>query len=112
MHFMSLRCDSHAQLEIRVYADKIAGMVKELFPISFGAWYDYHFNAVNFTRLDRLFLQDVINDVSYDRGLSFQSLHRLDKELNEKAAKLGMSKREITEFWDKIDAPTEQDFSL
>lgn len=96
MHFMSLRCDSHAQLEIRLYADKIAGMVKELFPITFEAWYDYHFKAVNFTRLDRILLQKYFGN----------------DDLEAYAEEIGMSTRELTEFYEKIEVPTEQDFSL
>jgi thymidylate synthase (FAD) len=111
MHFMSLRCDSHAQLEIRVYADKIAGMVKELFPITFQAWYDYHFNAVNFTRLDRLLLSQILRDTNNTGG--FDKLKEVYLEqIEEDATELGMGKREIAEFWDKISVPTEQDFSL
>lgn len=106
MHFMSLRCDSHAQLEIRVYADKIAGMVKELFPITFGAWYDYHFQAVNFTRLDRMLLQEMLWDGNDNR------LEENKEYIEDRGEKIGMSKREITEFWDKINVPEEQDFSL
>ena len=107
MGFMSLRCDSHAQLEIRVYANKIAGMVKELFPLTFEAWYDYHFNAVNFTRLDRILLQDWII-CCHNVGVG-----RENKEYMESCAEaIGMGKRELIEFWDKISPPTEQDFSL
>jgi thymidylate synthase (FAD) len=115
MHFMSLRCDSHAQLEIRVYADKITGMVKELFPITFQAWYDYHFQAVNFTRLDRLMLEFLLSRNLLDEyEFSGSTTAKTDAYgLVEKQRELsGMSKRELTEFWDKISVPTEQDFSL
>ena len=49
-NFLTLRCDSHAQYEIRVYADIIANMVKEKFPIAYEAWYDYDHKSASFSR--------------------------------------------------------------
>jgi len=40
-HFLSLRMDRHAQYEIRVYADKIAEMVKAWVPHAYEAFEDY-----------------------------------------------------------------------
>ena len=45
-HFLSLRLDAHAQLEIREYAKVIALIVKELFPISWEAFVDYRLNSM------------------------------------------------------------------
>lgn len=102
LHFMGLRCDSHAQLEIRVYANIIASFVKELFPISFEAWYDYAFQASNFTRLDKMLLQKEFSMVeSYDEGV-----------LKEYAKSIEMSDREFGEYKDKTSLPTAQDFDL
>lgn len=42
LHFLSLRCDSHAQKEIRVFADAILTLIKPLIPHTIGAWNDYH----------------------------------------------------------------------
>jgi thymidylate synthase (FAD) len=52
LHFLKLRCDSHAQLEIRQYAYIIAGIIKELFPITFEAWKDYIFCAKTFSKIE------------------------------------------------------------
>jgi len=41
LHFLSLRMDSHAQLEIRVYADAIAEFVKDWVPATWEAFEDY-----------------------------------------------------------------------
>jgi thymidylate synthase (FAD) len=49
MNFLTLRCDEHAQWEIRQYANVIAGMVKEVCPIAYEAWRDYKFNSVTFS---------------------------------------------------------------
>ncbi|MEL6344647.1 MAG: FAD-dependent thymidylate synthase [Myxococcota bacterium] len=41
MHFLSLRADSHAQYEIRVYADVIGGLVKNWVPHVWEAFQDF-----------------------------------------------------------------------
>jgi thymidylate synthase (FAD) len=40
-HFLRLRADAHAQYEIRVYADAIAGIVERWVPLAWGAFRDY-----------------------------------------------------------------------
>ncbi|WP_380053305.1 FAD-dependent thymidylate synthase [Falsihalocynthiibacter sp. SS001] len=40
-HFLRLRADSHAQYEIRVYADAIAKVVADWVPAAYGAFEDY-----------------------------------------------------------------------
>lgn len=45
MHFLSLRCDPHAQYEIRVYADIILGMLEKWMPNVYEAFYDYRLTA-------------------------------------------------------------------
>ena len=41
MHFLSLRADSHAQYEIRVYAEKMLDIVKAWVPLTYNAFMDY-----------------------------------------------------------------------
>ena len=51
--FLSLRMDSHAQLEIRQYATMIGEkIVKPLFPIVWEAFEDYRMGSMFFSRLD------------------------------------------------------------
>lgn len=64
MHFLKLRCDSHAQQEIREYANIMAYIVKELFPISMEAWYDYAHKSVNFSRQEMIILKEVLGQVN------------------------------------------------
>ena len=45
-HFLRLRADPHAQKEIRVYAEAIAGMVRDWVPVCWQAFEDYRLNAV------------------------------------------------------------------
>lgn len=40
-HFLRLRADSHAQYEIRVYAEAIAACVRDWVPLAFAAFEDY-----------------------------------------------------------------------
>ncbi|MHA6262714.1 FAD-dependent thymidylate synthase [Arenibacterium sp. CAU 1754] len=48
-HFLRLRADSHAQYEIRVYADAICEMVADWVPFAFRAFEDYRMGAVTFS---------------------------------------------------------------
>ena len=53
LHFLGLRMDSHAQLEIRQYATTIGEqIVKPLFPTVWEAFQDYRMNAMFLTALD------------------------------------------------------------
>lgn len=106
MHFLTLRCDSHAQWEIRAYANVIAGMVKRVAPTTYEAWLDYSFGNANFSHQER---------VALNRFLSLQGpdVTKEDTdEFHEFMKNLGMSTREINEFWDKLEEPTRPDFSL
>ena len=38
MKFLTLRCDGHAQYEIRVYADAMRQLARSVAPICIGAW--------------------------------------------------------------------------
>jgi len=54
LHFLALRMDPHAQLEIRRYAETIGReIVQPLFPLCWEAFLDYRVEAVRLTRLDR-----------------------------------------------------------
>ena len=46
-HFLRLRADSHAQYEIRVYADLIAACVRDWVPLAFAAFEDYRMGGMN-----------------------------------------------------------------
>ena len=54
LHFLSLRMDSHAQLEIREYATTIGEkIVRPLFPVVWEAFEDYRLGGQFLTRLDQ-----------------------------------------------------------
>ncbi len=53
LHFLALRMDSHAQLEIRNYATAIGEqIIRPLFPVVWEAFLDYRMEAMFLTRLD------------------------------------------------------------
>ena len=54
LHFLALRMDTHAQLEIRRYAETIGQqIVQPLFPLVWEAFLDYRVEAMRLTKLDR-----------------------------------------------------------
>jgi thymidylate synthase (FAD) len=50
LHFLSLRIDPHAQYEIRVYAEAMAGFVKDWVPVAWEAFSDYRIGATTLSR--------------------------------------------------------------
>lgn len=54
LHFLALRCDSHAQYEIRVFADAMLELITPIVPLAIEAWNDYHpmRGAIKLTRLE------------------------------------------------------------
>ncbi|MBQ7815528.1 MAG: FAD-dependent thymidylate synthase [Thermoguttaceae bacterium] len=53
-HFLSLRMEKHAQLEIREYATTIGEkIVRPLFPIAYDAFVDYNLGAQTLSRLEQ-----------------------------------------------------------
>ncbi len=58
LHFLALRMDSHAQLEIRQYAQTIGEqIVQPLFPLVWEAFVDYRLQSMQLTRLDQQVLK-------------------------------------------------------
>lgn len=87
LHFLNLRMDSHAQLEIRAYADAVASIVKVWVPQTWEAFEDYALEALTFSRMEL-------------KGLAhlFQFGGSLDSTL--KAS--GLTERERQEFETKL----------
>lgn len=50
LHFLALRIDPHAQHEIRVYAEAIAGVVRDWVPLCWEAFEDYRLGAATLSR--------------------------------------------------------------
>ncbi|NNM56172.1 FAD-dependent thymidylate synthase [Acidocella sp.] len=61
-HFLRLRADSHAQYEIRVYAEAMMETVKAWVPLSYGAFCDYRLGAVTFSAKMMTVLKKLLAD--------------------------------------------------
>lgn len=58
LHFLALRMENHAQLEIREYARTIGEqIIQKLFPVTWQAFLDYQLHAVTLTALDQAVIQ-------------------------------------------------------
>ena len=51
-HFLSLRMDPHAQIEIQLFARAMYELIKPIMPVSCEAFEDYRLNSVHLTRLE------------------------------------------------------------
>jgi thymidylate synthase (FAD) len=96
LHFLKLRMDSHAQYEIRVYADAIYEIIKEIVPVTCEAFENYVLNAVTFSKQEFKLL------------IAFRSFHSwkdllVTYESEENVIKrFKLSKRELQEFKEKL----------
>jgi thymidylate synthase (FAD) len=97
-HFLGLRMDSHAQLEIRQYANAMAEFIKKLFPVAYKAFEDYQLNAVTFSAMEMSVINKLVkeHDNYEDRLVIPQSSTIKNKPDS-------MTKREWTEFLSKVD---------
>lgn len=90
-HFLKLRMDSHAQYEIRVYADAMYELIKDIVPYSIKAFEDYVRHAKSFSRMEKEIVSMAMNG----------NIDITDKDaVAEKMKAMGASKREIKEFLD------------
>lgn len=85
LHFLTLRIDSHAQYEIRIYAKLIAEILQGWCPITYQAWMDYQVNAISVSNKHKVMISNMINYINEN-----------NPELIKKPE--GMSKREHNEF--------------
>jgi len=87
MNFLFLRGDSHAQYEIRVYAEKMLDTVKKWVPITHAAFLDYRVGAAHISSKGLKIVKSMIhgNKVSYeDSGLSKREWNELMEVIDKK----------------------------
>ncbi len=84
MHFVALRADSHAQYEIRVYAEIMKEILKRWVPNTYEAFQDYREGGVNLSRIGLEIVQKLIRGEQVDQGNS------------------GLSKREWKELMESL----------
>lgn len=86
-HFLRLRLDPHAQMEIRQYAKVMAGMVNTVCPMAYEAFMDYSVNSLYLSGPELKILQQTLASCDFSC---------------EELIKQGLSKREAGEFLDKL----------
>lgn len=93
LHFLALRCDSHSQLEIRVFADAMLKLITPLVPYTIEAWNDYHpmRGAVKFTRLEMNALRKYFVDGNESLNIDTAN-KREQQEWSDKLMKIGLTK--------------------
>ncbi len=60
MHYLGLRLNPHAQLEIRAFAEAMAPIVQAWAPFAWEAFVDYRLEAVNFSRMEANVLRGIV----------------------------------------------------
>jgi len=91
LHFLSLRCDEHAQKEVRDYANAILELITPLVPVTIEAWNDYDplRGGMLLTKQEVEFIKDSnINEFSESKLKTGNKREKL--EWKEKAEKLGL----------------------
>ena len=99
-HFVKLRSDSHAQREIRDYADAMYELVKPNFPICCEAFEDYIQGATTFSKQEMGVIGELLEYADTKAALAGMSV----KDVGVLESKLG--KRETKEFLEKIGEMT------
>ena len=60
MNFLRLRADSHAQYEIRAYAEMMLSTLKKWVPITYEAFMDYRVGGTEVSEKGKLIIQKLI----------------------------------------------------
>lgn len=87
-NFLRLRMDSHAQYEIRMYANAMAEIVKQVVPVAWEAFEDYVLYAKRFSRMEMEMLRHVL-----ENGWLIEGSHNKPDS---------MTQREWKEFLEKL----------
>lgn len=88
MNFLALRLDPHAQWEIRVYAEAMASIVKEIVPMAWEAFEDYILHSSHLSRYETEIEKEIIAGSSLN--------------IEEIAKNKGLKGRELSEFLSKF----------
>lgn len=83
LRFLSLRMDSHAQLEIRAFGQAMHDLLEPIVPITMEAWRDYDFEGMHLTRLEIEALRNKSAQIATENS-------REQAEWQAKRARMGM----------------------
>lgn len=102
LHFLALRMDSHAQLEIRQYATMIGEqIVAKLFPIVWEAFIDYRRDAMSLSRLESGVIQR-LTQLAAARGVGMPVREELFLEAQDEQWRPLQRSRERDECREKL----------
>jgi len=93
-NFLRLRMDSHAQYEIRMYANAMYEIVKQVVPVACEAFEDYVLHAKKFSRMEMEVLKDML-EVYEEKGVTATGQYWDHKPSS-------MTEREWKEFLGKL----------
>ena len=91
LNFLSLRADSHAQYEIRAYADVMTDSLKKWVPITFEAFMDYRVGGMELSSKGKSVIQKMIKGEKCD----FDSSALSKREWNELMDSFGFKEKII-----------------
>ena len=89
MNFLRLRADSHAQYEIRAYADVMLDTLKKWVPITFEAFMDYRVGGTEVSSKGKKVLKDLISG----KNVNIESSDLSKREWNELMNAFGLDKK-------------------
>ena len=79
MHFLSLRADSHSQLEIRAYADILIDLLKKWVPTTYKAFCSYKLNSADLSQEALEVIKKMIKGKKVKRGNTSLSKREWDE---------------------------------
>lgn len=96
-HFLMLRMDSHAQYEIRVFANTMYELIKPKVPLAAEAFEDFILNSERMSRMEMDLLREMLNGKSWDdmKNMFDAGGRHPEKTI---ADHFGLSMRELREF--------------
>lgn len=95
LHFLRLRIDHHAQYEIRVYAEAILELIKEIVPVTAKAFEDYTLNSMTLSGIEIEALRTLLQPLDDENCASI-----IDAQ--DVRDKFFSNKRESSEFASKV----------
>jgi len=97
LKYIRLRNDSHAQYEIRVMAEAMYELVKEICPHTCQAFEDYWQNSVSISSMEQELMKEIL-DSDFSPKKTWQSIVDINNGIDGVCEKYRMSKRELKEF--------------
>ena len=91
LNFLSLRADSHAQYEIRAYADIMIDTVKKWVPITHEAFMDYRIGSIEISSKGK----EVVKKMIQGKTCDFENSSLSKREWNELMNSLGLKEKII-----------------